>query len=267
MTRWLTFLLSTDLKNRSSLPMTKPIPILVLAFSLCAGSLPGSSQIQQEKQSQPDQKKELFVVLLKRPSDAPKLSDEAASKLQGEHMANIRRLHTEQKLVAAGPFLDETVLRGIFVLKAASLEQAKDWAGSDPAVKAGRLAVEVHGPWAIRPDSIHETSTPNTLEKYTLLLAHQGDRWNPKAPDFQSIVKQHVAYVTNLMDQGKLAVAGPFQDGGELKGIFIYSVSLEEAMKLENEDPVVKAGEFKLEAHPWATAKGVLSPGGPLERK
>ncbi len=266
MTPWFSFLFSPE-KKLSFTSMKQPMLIFVLAFSLCPGALPAIAQTQAEKQSQPDQKKELFVVLLKRPSDAPKLSDEAASKLQSEHIANIRRLHAEQKLVVAGPFLDDTVLRGIFVLRAASLEQAKEWAGSDPTVKAGRLAVEVHGPWATRPGSIHETSTPNILEKYTLLLVKQGDRWDPKAPDFQSIVKQHLAYVTNLMDQGKLAVAGPFQDGGALKGIFIYSASLEEAMKLENEDPAVKAGEFKIEAHPWATAKGVLAPGEPLERK
>jgi uncharacterized protein len=208
---------------------------------------------------------QFFVVLLKRPANAPQLSQEAGEKLQEEHMANIRKLHSEGKLVAAGPFMDNGVLRGIFVMKAGSLEQAQELANSDPAVQAGRLAVDVHGPWAIRPDRIHETSTPNTLEKYTLLLAHQGDRWDPKAPGFQEIVKQHLPYLTSLMDQGTLALAGPFQDGSEFKGIFIYAVPLEQAIKLENEDPMVKTGQFSIEAHPWATAKGVLAPGQPMQ--
>ena len=29
-------------------------------------------------------------------------------------------------------------------------------------------------------------------------------------------------------------------------------------MKLQSEDPMVKAGMFRLEVHPWFTAKGVV---------
>jgi len=125
--------------------------------------------------------------------------------------------------------------------------------------------VEVHGPWNIRPGGIHETSTPNELQKYSLLLAKQGDQWDPKSPGFQDVVKQHLPYLMGLMQQGTLALAGPFLDGGELKGIFIYAVPMEQALKLENEDPMVKAGNFKIEGHPWATAKGVLAPGQPMQ--
>jgi uncharacterized protein YciI len=206
-----------------------------------------------------------FFVLLKRPANAPQMSKEDGEKLQEAHMANIRKLHEEHKLVIAGPFMDDGMLRGIFVMKAASLDQAKEWASSDPAIKAGRLEPEIHGPWMIRPQGIHETETPNTLEKYSLLLVHQGDKWDPKSPVPQDVVKQHLAYLMGLMRQGKLALAGPFHDDGELKGIFIYSLPMDEAMKLEGEDPMVKNGFFKIEGHPWATAKGVLAAGQPMQ--
>jgi uncharacterized protein len=251
--------------------MKRLILVLTVLFIVLFGTM-APAQDKPSAQSQdsaaPKEKAPqplFFVVLLSRPASAPQLSKEAGEKLQEEHMANIRKLHAEGKLVVAGPFMDDGVLRGIFVMKASALAEAQQWANSDPAVKAGRLAVEVHGPWRIPPDRIHETDTPNTLQKYSLLLAHQGEKWDPKSPPSQETVKQHVSYLQRLMDQGSLAVAGPFLDGGELKGIFIYATPFEEAMKLENEDPLVKSGNFKIEGHPWATAKGVLAPGQPLQ--
>jgi uncharacterized protein len=251
-------------------PIVASIVLLALLGSLSTSAQTGNANSQAAKPEATTgapqrQGPQLFLVLLSRPANAPQLPKEAAEKLQQEHMANIRKLHDEGKLVMAGPFLDDGVLRGIFVMKADSLEQAREWADSDPAAKAGRLAPEVHGPWAVRPGSIHETSTPNTLERYTLLLAHQGDKWDPKAPGFQDIVKQHLAYLTKLMEQGTLAVAGPFLDGGALKGVFIYALPADQALKVESDDPLVKAGYFKIEAHPWATAKGVVAPGQPLQ--
>jgi uncharacterized protein YciI len=67
-------------------------------------------------------------------------------KLQEEHMANIRRMGAEGKLVIAGPFMDNGDLRGLYVFRVASAEEAKALVESDPAVKAGRLRFELH-PW------------------------------------------------------------------------------------------------------------------------
>jgi uncharacterized protein YciI len=261
--------------------MNKPLCALIFVVSLgwmpsfaqsgdTAKSASSESTSTQKPASAPASaeepaKQQYFFVLLKRPPNAPQMSREDGEKLQEEHMANIRRLHLEQKLLIAGPFMDDGVLRGIFVLKAGSLEEAKSWADSDPAIKAGRLQAEVHGPWAIHPERIHETSTPNTLEQYSLLLASQGDNWDPKSPAFQDVLKRHLPYLLSLMDKNTLALAGPFLDGGALKGAFIYAVPLDEAMKLEREDPMVKAGNFKIEGHPWATAKGVLAAGQSLK--
>lgn len=76
----------------------------------------------------------------------------ATAELQKAHLANINRLAETKKLVIAGPFGDDTTLRGIFVFKVASLEEAKALADTDPAVQAGRLAIEMHT-WMV-PDGI-----------------------------------------------------------------------------------------------------------------
>ncbi|MCM3870267.1 MAG: YciI family protein [Pyrinomonadaceae bacterium] len=65
-------------------------------------------------------------------------------EIQKGHMANINRLAETKKLVVAGPFGDNGELRGMFVFKVASLAEAKELADSDPAVKAGRLGLDVH---------------------------------------------------------------------------------------------------------------------------
>jgi uncharacterized protein YciI len=208
-----------------------------------------------------------FFVLLKRPTNAPQLSKEAGDKLQEEHMANIRKLHSEHKLVVAGPFMDDTSLRGIFVLKAESLEQAQDWAGSDPAIKAGRLVAEMHGPWDIDPSAISEPETTQGMEQYTLVLLKSGEKWNPSAPGFMDVIRQHHAVLQEMIEKGKIAVAGPFplSDSGELRGVTIFRVGVEETAKLVRDDPTVKAGLLKTEIHPWITGKGVLASGQPMQ--
>jgi uncharacterized protein YciI len=76
----------------------------------------------------------------------------ATEEIQKGHMANINKLADMKKLVAAGPFGDNGRLRGIFVFRVASLEEAKSLTAGDPAVQAGRLAMDIH-PWMI-PDGV-----------------------------------------------------------------------------------------------------------------
>lgn len=74
-------------------------------------------------------------------------------KLQAAHMANINAMAKTGKLVIAGPFEKAGEYAGVFVVKVASLEEARALAESDPAVKAGRLTVDVH-PWRVGEGSL-----------------------------------------------------------------------------------------------------------------
>jgi uncharacterized protein YciI len=73
-------------------------------------------------------------------------------ELQKAHLANINRLAGLKKIVAAGPFGDDGNLRGIFVFRVGSLQEAKELSATDPMVKIGRLAIELH-PWQV-PDGV-----------------------------------------------------------------------------------------------------------------
>jgi len=68
----------------------------------------------------------------------------ATSALQERHMAHIREMAATGKLIAAGPFVDDGELAGIFVFDATA-DEAKALGEADPTVQAGRLVLEWHG--------------------------------------------------------------------------------------------------------------------------
>jgi uncharacterized protein YciI len=85
-----------------------------------------------------------ILVLLVRPPKAPDRPKAELDQLQEGHMANMKRLADEGKLFKAGPIEDFSGrnIRGIFILKTESVDQAREWVATDPSVKAGRLAPE-----------------------------------------------------------------------------------------------------------------------------
>jgi uncharacterized protein len=93
-----------------------------------------------------------YVYLLKKgPTWTPEETPEI-NKLQEAHMANFRRLNDIGKLAVNGPLLDSLMeggeIRGIGVLKADSLNEARELVSTDPMVIANRLIFEIH-PWMI----------------------------------------------------------------------------------------------------------------------
>ena len=97
-------------------------------------------------------KRTVYLGLLKRGVNWTAEKTAATEELQTAHLANIKRLLHSKKLLLAGPFADNGVLRGLFVFKVASVDEAKEVAETDPAIRAGRLTIELH-PWLI-PEGI-----------------------------------------------------------------------------------------------------------------
>ena len=92
----------------------------------------------------------VYFAFLKRGPNRKEGDDKnpEIQELQKAHIANIQRLAAMKKLLVAGPFGDNGALRGIFVFRVGSLEEAQSLCATDPMVKAGRLVVELH-PWQI----------------------------------------------------------------------------------------------------------------------
>jgi uncharacterized protein len=88
----------------------------------------------------------MFLVLLKKGPAWGGAETSESKAIQEGHMANILALRKAKKLVLAGPMGDSGDIRGLFLFRVATIEEAKELTAADPAVKAGRLVAEVH-PW------------------------------------------------------------------------------------------------------------------------
>lgn len=118
--------------------------LIVLLFVFSAAT--GRAQNESGKTApEPEKMTVYYMAFLKRGPDRSHDSLTAA-KIQEGHMAHIMQMAKDKKLVLAGPFMDNGDLRGIFVFNVASVEEAIELTNQDPAVKSGRLVMEIH-PW------------------------------------------------------------------------------------------------------------------------
>jgi hypothetical protein len=85
------------------------------------------------------------LVLLRRPAGAPDYPDEELERIQREHLAYHARLRESGDVVTNGPVdgQPDPSLRGLTFYRTGSIERSRELAEADPAVLAGRLAVDI----------------------------------------------------------------------------------------------------------------------------
>jgi uncharacterized protein YciI len=88
--------------------------------------------------------KSYVFVLLKKGSSTITDKKQLDSIFRG-HMANIQRLASEGKLVVAGPMGDnDKNYEGVFVFNTGSIDEAKQWLSTDPAIQSKHLDAELY---------------------------------------------------------------------------------------------------------------------------
>lgn len=183
------------------------------------------------------------------------------------HLEYVKKMAVSGKLVAAGPFIDGGEITGIFVLRAASIDEAKALIGEEPWTKAERLSLEVIPWWALKglgqEYSAEVKRNPGAeipTVDYQIGLLKRGPKWTAeRTPETEQLQANHLAHIGKMAESGKLAVAGPFENGGDLRGVFLFRVSrMEEAKAMSENDPAVRAGRLTVELHPWKTYKGMM---------
>ena len=88
------------------------------------------------------------VVVLRRPAEAPEMSDDELDALQARHLAYRAELRRTGLMVANGPFDEQSdpSYRGMSIFACDPAEAAR-LSDGDPSVVAGRLAYDVMEWW------------------------------------------------------------------------------------------------------------------------
>ncbi len=92
--------------------------------------------------------KEYYICFLYRGEQANNIPEDELETIQAGHLAHINNLAEEGKVAIAGPMGMDEDLRGIIIFHTKSKEEAENLQAQDPAIKAGRLRMEIYPWWA-----------------------------------------------------------------------------------------------------------------------
>ena len=108
--------------------------------------------------------------------------------------------------------------------------------------------------WSEQPRSMDFDR--NTL----VLLILRDDAPALDGPALDALQDAHLAHLADLHDAGPLLAAGPSPGAPDrrVRGSCIFRVGPDEARALEDRDPIVRAGRFSVEVHPWIVPRGAM---------
>lgn len=103
------------------------------------------------------------------------------------------------------------------------------------------------------------------MTTYVVGFLYRGPAWTPESTDeVKKLQEGHLAHISKMVESGKLILAGPFMDDGDLRGLFVFKLDGESpgamvarAEAMAAEDPMVKAGRLVVKFHPWYSAEGI----------
>lgn len=97
------------------------------------------------------------------------------------------------------------------------------------------------------------------IQPYWFVMLLKGPNRSQDSATAAKIQEGHMANITRLHKEGKLKVAGPFGDGGDWVGLFIFDASApgcktkEEIELLVKTDPAIAAGRLTYDIRSWWT--------------
>jgi len=94
---------------------------------------------------------------------------------------------------------------------------------------------------------------------YFVFLNAVKDRPKLDSAEAMKIQVGHLANIERMFNEGKCRLAGPFADGGEMRGILILDVASEEEAKIElGIDPAINSGRLEPVIKQWYGPAGLI---------
>ena len=108
------------------------------------------------------------------------------------------------------------------------------------------------------PGRAADETAPVGHVRYQLGLLVRGPTWTPERnARTDSIQAGHMANIGRMAEHGALLAAGPFEDGGQLRGIFVFRPGDDPLDSLMAGDPAIASQRLVVERHPWIAPAGL----------
>jgi uncharacterized protein YciI len=191
----------------------------------------------------------LVFVFLHHRTDQAELPKEQVDKIMAGHMANMKKMAKDGKLLVAGPFDGGG---GIFIFRSSSTDEVTQWLKDDPGVVAQRWKVETL-PYQWR------VGQPRLVADQFEMTNYQFVRFVPYIAKFNindvpELFKKHDDYLKEIQKTGNIVAEGTF--GDTEGGILIIKGDVNQSV-LES-DPAVHEGLLEIEIKKWFVAKGAF---------
>ena len=104
-----------------------------------------------------------------------------------------------------------------------------------------------------------EALVPDAFDIHTvILLLRPVDAPSFSEAELDALQTEHLSYLRDLMRRGVLVANGPLVDQTDerVRGISVYALPIDDALRLARADPMVLAGRLAIEGGRWWTPAG-----------
>ncbi|MFO0834526.1 MAG: YciI family protein [Phycisphaerales bacterium] len=146
----------------------------------------------------------VFTYLKSGPASATNTREQKQEIFKG-HMANMKRLAEERKLIIAGPYADpaDPTWRGLFIFDTPSVDEARKLVATDPGVVAGEFVAEC----------IPLRATARLREFYDIFKAEDAKRsTSPRDPTQPPPIRAYVIVTARDSAKAEAALAAASLD-------------------------------------------------------
>jgi uncharacterized protein len=111
---------------------------------------------------------------------------------------------------------------------------------------------------SLAPAASADSNASPSAVRYQLGLLSRGPAWTPeRTPRTDSIQAGHMANIGRMASLGALVAAGPFLNGGDLRGLFVFAPDADSLAGMLAGDPAIASGRLECRLSTWVAPPGL----------